>query len=277
MPLAGSVRCKACRTWKKASSVDRPHRGVGLGRRCRTCANYRREWQPCARCATTATCEKVGGHWLCRPCADAATLRSNVLPKKRTIRREDQAAYLQLHLSLRQHVDLWLIPRTPWCDLLLARFCIWRRHGLLGALLIGPPIGVHFRDWHGVWHVNSESLADHLVSLHQSTLWPSGHAPILVTAAHDGDLDDARQVLPPAQGARLHAFPHSLSEWMATTAGWRSAFASNPLTAPACLLSIRVRAALGAAGLPQVDAPRRLDELSTRGNVFRALHSGSRH
>jgi hypothetical protein len=199
-----------------------------------------------------------------------------VLPNKRTISRTDQAGYLQLHLSLHQHVDLWLVPRTPWCDLLLARFCIWRRHGLLSALLIGPPVGVHFRDRHGVWHVNRDSLATHLVSLHARG-WPSGHAPILVIAVPDGGLDGARQALPPAQRARLHAFPHSLSEWMATVAGWRSAFASDPLTAPACLLSTRVRDALGAAGLPQADAPRRLDEPSTRGKAFRAAHSGSRH
>jgi len=157
---------------------------------------------------------------------------------------------------------------------------LWRRYGYIAAVLCGPPARAHY--WsHGTPHVDGDILADHVAELVVDAGWPPGNAPIVVTGTSDGDLADARealeilsqaQVLPPGEAARLRPYSDSLSEWMATTEGWRAAVAHNVLAAPPCVLAGRVRGALHAAGLPVAGRlTARLDQPGPRGDVFRAL------
>ena len=136
--------------------------------------------------------------------------------------------------------------------------------------------------------VDKAALAEHCGELIVEAGWPKGNAPIVVTGTREDDLADSRVAvgmasealgLPggsAAQDPRLRPFPKSLSEWRATSAGWRDAVAQNATTAPHCLLASRVRDALGAAGIAVAGRPTaRLDQPGPRGNAFRALFAST--
>jgi hypothetical protein len=241
----------------------------------------------CDRCATEHCCAKCGAEWVCSCCGDAETLRRDEHPPKRTtaLSTPEKVAFLELHQALHASVDVWIVPRSRWCQLQMARLLLWRRYGLLAALLAGPPPAAYYRVG-DARHVDGDVLADHFAELHQAGGWPPGSAPILVTGTVEADLADSRDtlrvmeqamLLPVGEAARLRPYKPSLSEWMATAAGWRDAVVSDPMTAPPCVLAVRVRDALSAAGLPQQDRLSRLDQPGARGVAFRALYSGSRH
>jgi len=291
MPPAGTRRCAACHKYRDRLPLKkwRPHAGLGGGRRCKTCANEGRERRSCHSCGMPECCELCLGQWTCRGCRAAAVLLNNELPPRRgvALTNAEKAARLERHLAHWAQVDLWLLPRKPWCPLEAARLYLWRRYGLVAGVLLGPAHGVH--SWTNGWPVvDRAALAEHCGELIVEAGWPKGNAPIVVTGTREDDLADSRVAvgmasealgLPggsAAQDPRLRPFPKSLSEWRATSAGWRDAVAQNATTAPHCLLASRVRDALGAAGITVAGRPTaRLDQPGPRGNAFRALFAST--
>jgi len=216
-------------------------------------------------------------------------LAGNDLPPRRgvALTGADKAARLSRHLAHWARVDLWLLPRKRWCPLEAARLYLWRRYSLIAGVLLGPPDRVHSRS-NGSPVVDGDALADHIAELIVDAGWPKGHAPIVVTGTREADLAHSRVAVGIAsealglpggaavQDPRLRPFPASLSEWRATTAGWRDAVAQNAVTAPQCLLPLRVRDALGAAGIAVTGRPTaRLDQPGLRGDAFRVLFAST--
>lgn len=290
MPVLGSKRCKACLIFKPERLVCRPHAGIGGGRRCTACKGAKRERRFCARCGDEHLCRKRGLHWMCVPCTDAAVLRSGDLPAKRTLELPlaDKVAYLALHYALRADVQIWIVPLTRWCPLLMFRFVLWRRFGILAGILPGPPTGV-FTRLGGVRQCDRMALGLHFRGLVANGLapvgigaagqtWPSGTAPVVVTGTCAADLGFAKMELPPADRDRLVPFLETLSERRATTGWSRRTFNQSPCAAgSSCVLVQRAVLVLQAAGLPHANNPRTVSENSHRGKVYRALHSGSKH
>ncbi len=184
-------------------------------------------------------------------------------------------AYLELHYELRQYVQLWIMPLTKWCPLLMLRFILWRRWGVLAGILPGPPTGVFTRS-QGVRQCNAVQLALHFRDLVAAgQLWPAGNARVVVTGTRAADLALAIHELPPWDRQRLVPFLETLSE-LRTTANWsRHDFNQAPLT-HTCTLVARALLLLQAAGLPQANQLHSISENSLHGGVFRKLHSGSK-
>ena len=286
MPLAGTQRCKACGAFKPRDPAAswRPHHGIGGGRRCKACANKpAMERRTCARCATDCCCTKRGGDWACVACGEAAILRSGRVPPKRTVPLSlvAQRGHLEMHYTMRFHVDLWVVPLSPWCPLLMLRLVLWRRFGIVAGILVGPPVCTF--PWSaGVRGCDREELALHFRELFTvqpgaaRPLCSTGTTPILVTGCVDADLAESRLEVPLADRARLKAYKDSLSERMSTRGWSRHSFNLDPAGTPECTLVRRARGALQAAGLPQVNNLQALSAGGARGAAFRAMYSGSR-
>jgi len=195
-----------------------------------------------------------------------------------------RADYLQLHNLLRARVHLWVVPRTAWCPLFMARFVLWRRWGVVVGLLVGPQEGAHVARA-GQRLCDAEELASYFRQLCNpaaplGSIWPAGDQPILVTGTTDPDLVQARAEVEAAEGLaqslRLRSYRSTLSERTATEGWSRLAFNQDPLGTPECTLVRRAREALQAAGLPTADNPRALGAAGVPAVTFRALYAGSR-
>ena len=288
MPAAGTRQCKVCLAYKDAEprKAWRAHHGIGGGLRCKTCANPpSAERRLCGRCGLEQKCTKAPGaaQWHCASgaCAALTALRRDTLPPKLTSplttaqKRAKHLALLEIHYGWRTRVDLWIVPMSPWCCLLTTRLILWRRFNVIAAVLLGPPKKT-FQPSAGQRAADRAALAFHFRDLVQNSttfqFWPAGSTPVLVTGTTDADLGLAKLQLPVPDRTRLKAYPRSLSEWM-TTEGWsKKGFNQDPTLE--CVLTLRAKDALQAAGMPSANAHRRLGAAGPRGGAFRALYAG---
>jgi hypothetical protein len=185
-------------------------------------------------------------------------------------------SFLLAHANAWVHVDVWLIPLTPWCVLILFRIILWRRFGILAGLLEGTPTAAHV--WsHGIRRADVAALIEHLVALWVAAEWPHGSAPILLSGTDEDNVQKVRAALADRganaeQCSRLKAFNATFSERGATKGFVTTDFLRAP-TQPRfadCTIVRRARAALAAAGVPQ-NRTCKLDADNSAGAAFRRM------
>ena len=195
------------------------------------------------------------------------------------------ARYYELHLSLHAHVQIWLVPMTPWCPLLMARLVLWRRYGIVAALLPGPPAGVFHRS-NGIHECDRDRLADHVRNLanhgYHSQLWPRT-GKIVFTGCSAYEMVPVKMAIPNYDSTdRLVPFPHSLSERRSTTRWRRNLFLANPDSNAdfhQCILTQRCHQLLIDCGYnppPAIANEGYLGEMTNKGKAFRKLYSGAK-
>ena len=161
---------------------------------------YGQERRDCANCHAPRKCAQLGAAWLCPFCQDKVHLQNGQLPCKRTtsLSQQARADYLETHLAVRAYVDVWLVPLSPWCDLLMARLVMWRRYGAVAGLLVGPPASV-FPRRHGRRFCDRAGLARYFRELCTPAagagIFPAGSAPLVVTGTTIADLALSKQEL----------------------------------------------------------------------------------
>ena len=191
--------------------------------------------------------------WRCGPCSRTCDLARGVLDTTRLFYRPTALALhtlLDKHLSGWQQIDIWIVPLTPWCLLVLFRVVLWRKHGLIAGLLRGPEEAHAFRDGKRV--TDAAKLSAHLGALRNAAprRWPRGNAPILVTGTK-GTVDLDLTGLPRGQRNRVRTLGSTLSQQRATKGFNREGFLANPTDArwEGCLIVQRTADAIAAAGV----------------------------
>ena len=253
--------------------------GTRPAKKCQQCGKGNRSWRCCALCgAGPCACLFVDGEWRCGRCARLAALCSGALPAcgtriVPTWTDAEAHALHALHLgpSVRVWVDVWIVPLSAECVLILARFIIWRRHGYLCGLLCGVPA----LEWSHARHVfDLEGLTARLAEWWQGGTWPPGSAPILLLQLEARFVAEVRghaalAHLPPAQLSRLRQGP-GLSECGANAGFDVAAFAKKPASAKWRTVAIvrHCRNAVHMAGLDDGTVTA-LEEPGDRGDAFR--------
>lgn len=133
--VAGAKCCSGC-----AHAARRADTGLPRWRECTGCARG-----PC-RCfplpdsddSDDSGSESDAFAWLCTDCRRVDDLRRGVLAISRLGATQVQVdAFLALHLCEHVHVDIWIVPITPRCILILIRVILWRRFGVLAGVVLG--------------------------------------------------------------------------------------------------------------------------------------------
>jgi hypothetical protein len=96
-----------------------------------------------------------------------------------------------LHHRRRQskHVDMWVMPTTPYCQYVLFRIIVWCRFGLLVGMVPAAPAATWRRNHHtGERSLDVGAMVAHLTSLRDGGRWPGGGAPIIIADVRDQDL-----------------------------------------------------------------------------------------
>ncbi len=256
-------RCVGCRVEKAAGLKFKWYAGP----RCKTChrpterGQPGKEWQACHDCSEEGPCTRPEQSWLCRRCvarrarADAgAGLGAGLDTLSAGCTADQRSELLARHLVLAR-VDIWVMPCSAECLIVLARIVFWRLHGRFAGLLPGPPPGVLSRGGGRRGRTcNVALMAAFIVALHEEARLPPGDAPLLLTGVNNAQLAAVRAALPAAVATgRFRAYPESLSRRVSASGWTLQAFLDHP-DENGGVLGTRVRGALAAAGLQSCGA-----------------------